>query len=135
MRTKGHIEHLGHLIPPGSLSPGVIERELIAAMDARRFMAGLGVPSVPTRYVVSMNPADRAWLDPTTEDALERSLAAHAERAGYLILGRIELTFRGDKRIPMGKPSVWIGFAEGDLLVLSNADAAADVFSASATPA
>ena len=119
---------MGHLVPPGTLSPVKLEGMLIEAMDDRRFMAGLGVPSVPTRYVVSMNPADRAWFDPRAEERLSAALAEHAENAGYLILGDIVVQLRADRRLALGRPYVWIGFAEGDLLVLANPSAATSVF-------
>lgn len=119
---------LGHLIPPGSLTPEQIERALIEAMDSRRFAAGLGVPSVPTRYVVTMNPSDRAHLDPTTEDDMAAALARHADGTGSLILGEIVVEFRADPDMALGRPRVWVGFADVDLLVLHSPDAAAQVF-------
>jgi hypothetical protein len=119
---------LGHLIPPGSLTPEQIERLLIEAMDSRRFAAGLGVPSVPTRYVVTMNPSDRAHLDPTTEDQIAGALARHADAAGSLILGELVVEFRSDADMAMGRPRVWVGFSDVDLLVLHSPDAAAQVF-------
>lgn len=119
---------LGHLVPPGSLHPAQIERELAEAMEQRRFLAGHGVASVPTRYVVSMHPSDRAWLSPFTEDRAARALARHADRAGHLIVGEISVEFESDPDARPGKPSYWVGFSEGDLLVLASPRAAATVF-------
>lgn len=97
-------------------------------MDQHRFVAGLGVPSVPTRYVVRLNPADRAWLEPDTEDRLARALARHAEASGLLIIGDLEVEFEADPAAAAGRPSFWAGFVEDDLLVLADPSAAIQVF-------
>ncbi|MDX1448422.1 MAG: FhaA domain-containing protein, partial [Acidimicrobiia bacterium] len=88
---------LGHLIPPGTLTEAEISRGLIDAMDRKRFSAGLGVPSVPTRFVVTMHPSDRAYLDPRAEDRMADALARHADRSGWLVLGSIDVEFRIDR--------------------------------------
>ena len=97
-------------------------------MERKRFTAGLGVPSVPTRYVVAMNPSDRAWLGPGTEDRLARALERRAEEAGSLMLGSIEVEFDCDADLAPGRPRVWCGFAGEDLMVLAGPEAALDVF-------
>lgn len=119
---------LGHLIPPGRLRPSSIEQLAAEAMSARRFSAGIGVPSVPTRYVIAMHPADRAWLSPWTEDEIARTLEHRAEEAGMLLLGPVEVEFRIDATLPIGEPRVWCGFAGEDLLVLAGPEAALQVF-------
>lgn len=119
---------LGHLIPPGALAYPALERGLIESMERRKYLAGHGVPSVPTRYVVRMSPADRAWLDPTTEDLLARALTRYAERADYLIVGSIEVELEVEPSAMSGRPTFWVGFVDEDLLVLG-ARAALDVFS------
>ena len=127
----GHMrldDPLGHLIPPGTLTEAEISRGLIDAMDRKRFSAGLGVPSVPTRFVVTMHPSDRAYLDPRAEDRMADALARHADRSGWLVLGSIDVEFRIDRDLQVGRPRFWVGFAETDLLVLADADAAAAVF-------
>lgn len=128
MRTIRLDDPLGHLVPPGTLGLSDIESGLIAAMDQHCYTAGIGLPSVPTRYVVRMNPADRAWLDPTTEDVLARALTRHAEAAGVLLLGDLEIEFRADPQAQLGRPSFWAGYTEGDLLVLADPNAALRVF-------
>jgi len=119
---------LGYLIPPGQLRPSGIEQLLATAMERKRFTAGLGVPSVPTRYVVAMNPSDRAWLGPGIEDQLARALERHAEETGLLIIGPLEVEFDCDADLAPGRPRVWCGFAGEDLLVLAGPEAALDVF-------
>lgn len=128
MRSMRLDDPLGHLVPPGSLRPSDLLADLVEVMERHRFLAGIGVPSVPTRYAVRMNPADRAWLDPTTEDELARALTAHAERMGALVVGAIEVELRSDPGAALGRPSYWAGFAEDDLLVLADPSAATDVF-------
>jgi len=123
-------DHLGHLVPPGEMTTADLERALVEAMDRSRFAAGLGIPSIPTRYVVRLHPADRAWLDPSTEDALARALGRHAEAAGHLIVGDLEVEIEAHFGTALRRPSVWAGFAETDLLVLASPRAAADVFAA-----
>lgn len=125
-------DHLGHLIPPGRLARATIESGLISAMEQHRFLAGHGIPSTPTSYVVTMHPADRAWLSPDTEDEVTRALTRHAERARLLIVGEIAVRFEADATIAQGKPAFWAGFAEHDLLVLAGPKAALDVFTARA---
>lgn len=128
MRPMQLDDPLGHLVPPGLLTSEAIERLLIRAMDQRRFSGGHGVPSVPTRYVMTMHPADRAWLDPRTEDRMARVLARRAEQTGQLIIGRIQVEFRAEDGLALGKPRTWVGFAEDDLLVLASPAAVLDVF-------
>jgi hypothetical protein len=119
---------LGHLIPPGALSPGRLERELVETMDRHRFLGGFGVPSAPTRYVVRMNPADRVQFSPYTEDRLARALARHAETAGVLLLGPLEVELVADADLARGTCAAWAGFGDRDLLVLAAPKAALDVF-------
>lgn len=119
---------LGHLIPPGTLREDQIERALLEAMEAKRFSAGLGVPSVPTRYVMTMHPSDRAYLDPRTEDRMAAALERRAGEAGWLLLGPVEVGFRIDAALAVGRPRTWVGFTDTDLLVLADAEAAAQVF-------
>jgi hypothetical protein len=123
-------DHLGHLVPPSEVTEADLEHALVEAMDRSRFAAGLGIPSVPTRYVVRLHPADRAWLEPSTEDILARALARHAEDAGYLIVGDLEIELEAHFGTALRRPTVWAGFAETDLLVLASPRAAADVFAA-----
>ena len=118
---------LGHLVPPGLLRADAIEAGLITAMEQNRFASGLGIPSVPTRYVVRMNPSDRAWLEPDTEDVLARAIARYAERAGYLIIGELAVEFAVEPDAALGRPSFWAGFAEDDLLVLAAPSAALQI--------
>jgi hypothetical protein len=101
---------------------------LIEAMDEHRWSAGHGVPSAPTRFVVRMNPADRAWLDPGTEDRLARALERHAESTGLLLVGPISVDLECDLATALGRPRYCAGFAEHDLLVLAHPAAALDVF-------
>jgi len=128
MRANELKDGLGHLIPPGQLQPSSIEQLAAEAMSARRFSAGIGVPSVPTRYVVAMHPADRAWLSPWTEDQIARALERRADEAGMLLLGRVEVEFRIDDTQPIGQARVWCGFAGEDLLVLASPEASLQVF-------
>lgn len=128
MSPKRRDDLLGYLIPPGSVRASDIERGLLGAMEQRRFVAGLGVPSVPTRYVVGLHPADRAWLDPCLEEDLAGRLARRAEQAGYLILGDIEVELEPDGDVAMGRPRYWAGFSGGDLMVLAGPEAALEVF-------
>lgn len=122
---------LGHLVPQGELSVGDVETGLVEAMLGRRFLAGLGVPSVPTRYVVHMDPSDRVWMPPGAEDRMARALVRAAETAGYLIVGLPLVEFVADPRLSPGRPTYWAGFAEEDLLVLADPRAAAQVFATS----
>lgn len=123
-------DHLGHLVPPGRLRRPHLEQGLLAALEHGRFTAGIGVPSAPTRYVVSMHPADRAWLDPELQDILARVLERHAERVGLLVVGGVQVEFETRPELEQGRPQFWAGFVEDDLLVLADANAAAEVFAA-----
>lgn len=127
-RVTRHEDPLGYLIPPGRLFPSGIEQLLATTMEGKRFTAGLGVPSVPTRYVMSMNPSDRAWLAPGTEDAIARALERRADAAGLLLLGPIEVEFDCDADLAPGRPRVWCGFAGEDLMVLAGPEAALEVW-------
>lgn len=122
------LDHLGYCIPPGSLTLDRIERALIVSLDRQRFSAGHGVPSMPTRYIVRMNPADRAWLPPASEELLARALESYADRTGSLVVGSVRIGFRPDPLVHPGRPQVWAGFTEDDLLVLSSPRAAAEIF-------
>lgn len=128
--TKRHLEHdaLGHLVPPGALTFDALITGVIDSMEQRRYSSGHGIPSVPTRYVVTMNPADRAWFDPSTEDRVASALHRAAERAGFLVIGGIEVAFETDAATAPGRPLFWAGFAEDDLLVLAGPSAVVDVF-------
>lgn len=95
-------------------------------MALRRTAAGQ-VPSIPTRYVVAMHPADLAWLDPTLPDVLAREMQRHPERTGAPEIGELSVEFEADKRLEQGRPRFWAGFAGDDLLVLANVDVAAAV--------
>jgi hypothetical protein len=132
MRVMQPDDHLGHLVPPGRLTFGDLRDRLFETMYARRFLAGHGIPSVPTRYVVAMNTADRAWLDPTTEDRLSRALTEHAESAGWLLVGPLEVEIECDMTVEQGRPRTWAGFRDDDLLVLAGPKAALDVFASRA---
>lgn len=118
---------LGHLVPPGALEPDRMERDLGDLLDRRLFAGGFGVPSVPTRFVVRMNPADRAWLAAGLEDRLARALERRAERAGALVVGEIDVAFESEPDAMRGRPSYWAGYAERDLIVL-DAGSALQVF-------
>lgn len=128
MREMGRDGTLGHLVPPGKLDARAIRTALFAALDRQRFLAGIGIPSAPTRFVVAMHPSDRVWLPPATEDDCARVLAARAEASRMLMVGPIEVRFEVDPARPLGDPAVWVGFAETDLLVLADPSAAAEVF-------
>lgn len=127
-RIIGSGDRLGHLIPPGTLALERLENLLIQAAASDRFLAGHGIPSIPTRFVIRMAPSDRAWLGPHAQDLLARAIESHADRSGALILGAVEVGFRSDPMIHPGHPQVWAGFAEDDLLVLSSPRAAAEIF-------
>lgn len=127
-RVIGLDDRLGHLIPRGALSLERIERALIDAAEHHRYLAGHGVPSIPTRYVVRMSPADRAWLGPDSEDLLARAVESHADRSGSVVMGTVQVSFRPDPIVHPGRPQVWAGFTESDLLVLSSPRAAVEVF-------
>lgn len=122
-------DHLGFLVPPSMLTEGAVASSLFSMMDQKRFRAGLGIPSIPTRYVVTMNPADRAWLNPFAEDRIAAALTRHAESCGLLIVGDVVVEFECDDAVAQGMPRYWAGFAEDDLLVLADPTAAAEVFS------
>ncbi|MFA5890074.1 MAG: FhaA domain-containing protein [Actinomycetota bacterium] len=111
--------------------PRDVEEALVEVMLGRRFLAGLGVPSVPTRYVVHMEPSDRVWMPAGAEDRMARALVRAAETAGFLIVGLPVVEFIADPRIASGHPTYWAGFAEEDLLVLADPHAAVEVFAAS----
>lgn len=132
MRSLKREDHLGHLIARGTLSRDDLTRGLIETMTQRRYLAGHGIPSVPTRYVVSMHTGDRAWFAPDTEDLLVRTLTAHAERAGYLLIGGLEVELECDDALEQGAPTYWAGFRDTDLLVLAGPKAALDVFASRA---
>ena len=123
-----HLDHLGHLVPYGQLEPSRIERELSALLDRRLYSAGLGVPSVPTRFIVRMAPADRAWMPAGIEDEIGRRLTARTERAGSLFVGEIRVDFEVEPDAMAGRPAYWAGYTEGDLVVLVDLATAADVF-------
>lgn len=118
---------LGSLIPTGRVTERRLATAVRTAMDGARYLAGHPVPSVPTRYVCAMNAADRAALDPFTEDRLAAMLARHADTSGYLILGDTEVELRAED-LPPGAVRTWVGFRDDDLLVLSSPGAAAAVF-------
>lgn len=122
---------LGYLIPPARLHPSLIEHSLASAMDQKRYTSGIGVPSAPTRYVVAMNPADRAAQPPGTEDRLARALERRADADGMLILGPVEVEFSCEPDLQLGRPRVWCGYAGENLLVLAGADAALEIFARS----
>ncbi|HEX9775827.1 MAG TPA: FhaA domain-containing protein [Actinomycetota bacterium] len=128
MRVNGVRDHLGHLIPRGSVGERAIRRALIEVMDRERYRSGNGVPAIPTRYVVRMHPADRAWFDPATESRLALELTTRAQDVGLLQIGEVTVELRADPRLVPGCPTYWCGFGEGDLLVLADPSAALDVF-------
>lgn len=127
-RIIGLDDRLGHLIPGSALTLDRLERTLVQASAQHRYLAGHGVPSIPTRYVVRMSPADRAWLGPNSEDLLARAVESHADRSGALVVGTVDVAFKSDPMIHPGRPQVWAGFAEDDLLVLSSPRAAVEIF-------
>ena len=130
MRVMKRDDHLGHLVPRGLLTLSGLGRDLVETMTRRRYLAGHGIPSVPTRYVVSMHTGDRAWFAPDAEDVLARMLTAHAEAAGYLLVGELAVEFECDDSVEQGAPGYWAGFCDDDLLVLAGPKAALDVFAA-----
>ncbi|MFN2613694.1 MAG: FhaA domain-containing protein [Actinomycetota bacterium] len=119
---------LGALVPPGRVAPGQILSGLVEVMESRRYFAGHGVPSVPTRYVVGLHPADRAAFTPLIEERLARALTNYAERSGFLIVGDLTVELEPDHDTVHGRPVFWAGFSDDDLLVLSSPRAAASVF-------
>jgi hypothetical protein len=127
-RPIGSCDRLGHLIPASTLTLERLEGALIQAAANHRFLAGHGIPSIPTRFVIRMAPADRAWLGPHSEDLLARAVESHADRTGSLVVGSVDVAFRPDPMIHPGHPQIWAGFTEDDLLVLSSPRAAVEIF-------
>lgn len=119
---------LGHLVPPGQLLPTDVARAVLDAIDAHRFRSGIGVPSVPSRFVVRMHPADRAWLPAGFETTLGEQATAHADRAGLLVLDGLQVSFETDLACDPGSIAVRAGYGEGDLVVLRDPTAALSVF-------
>ena len=121
-------EVLGSLIPPGRVGPSLLLSHLVSVMEGKTYLAGHGVPSVPTRYVVGLHPADRAAIPPVAEERLARALTDYAERSGFFIVGDLTVELEPDPETAQGRPVVWAGFTDDDLLVLSSPRAATTVF-------
>lgn len=119
---------LGHLVPPGQLLPADLTRALIDTIDAHRYRSGIGVPSVPTRFVVRMHPADRAWLPAGFQRILATEATTHADQVGLLILDGIRVTFETDPSCEMGSLSIHAAYGETELIVLRDPAAALTVF-------
>jgi len=119
---------LGHLVPPGQLLPADVTRAVVDAIDAHRFTSGIGVPSVPTRFVIRMHPADRAWLPAGFQRTVATEATAHADRTGLLILDGLRVTFETDAGCDMGSVSVHAAYGEPDLIVLRDPTAALSAF-------
>lgn len=119
---------LGHLVPPGQLLPAQVIDAVTAAIDAHRFRAGIGVPSVPSRLVVRMHPADRAWLPAGFQTALAERATAHADRVGMLVLDGLQVGIQTDAACEPGTLSVHAAYGERDLVVLRDPAAALSVF-------
>jgi hypothetical protein len=90
-------DHLGHLVPPGRVRRPQLEQGLRLALERS---------PAATRLVVTLNPSDRAWLDPYLEDDLARALRAH-----------VSIEFEANDAVPPGVPQFWAG--TGDVLVLA----------------
>lgn len=121
-------DQLGHLVPPGQLLPSDVLAAVTAAIEPHRYRSGLGVPSTPSRFVVRMHPADRAWLPAGFEAQVREAATAHADRAGLLVLDGIDVRFETDSACEMGTVAIRAGYAERDLLVLRDPAAALTAF-------
>lgn len=119
---------LGWVIPPGSVHEVELAANLCRAMEQARWRAGTGVPTVPTRYVITMHPADRAWINAFAPERLSGALTRHAEDAGLLLVGDIDVELRAEPGTPAGHPRYWAGFSDSDLLILADPSAAIDAF-------
>ena len=119
---------LGHLVPPGQLLPADVTRAVVEAIDSHRFASGIGVPSVPSRFIVWMHPADRAWLPAGFQRSLAAEATSHADRAGLLVLDGLHVDFETDLGCEMGSPSVHAAYGERDLAVIRDPAAALSVF-------
>jgi hypothetical protein len=100
----------------------------VAAIDVHRFRTGLGVPSVPSRLIVRMHPADRAWLPAGFERIAAQHATEHADRTGLLILDGLQVAFETDVACDMGALSVHPAYVEDDLVLIRDPAAALSVF-------
>lgn len=123
---------LGHLVPPGQLIPSDITAAIRKCIDAHRYGTGLGVPSIPSRFVVRMHPADRAFLPPGFQREAAATATSHADSLGLLMLDGIRVSFQTDLECEMGTLAVSAGYSEQDLVVLRDPSAAATTFKANA---
>ena len=123
------IDHLGFLVPPGLVTEGFLFDGLRDAMTHYRFPSSGGGTSVPTRYVVTLHPADRGWLNPYAEDRLAGALRRHADRSGLHVDDEVVVELECDDSLAPGRPRYWAGFGGDDLLVMRTPGARVETFS------